>query len=579
MLTINNGNFEMDGKKFHIYSGAMHYFRILPEYWEDRLKKLKAAGFNTVETYVCWNLHEPKKGKWDFSGKLNLRKFLKTAEKVGLYAIVRPGPYICAEWDFGGLPAWLLKDRNMRLRCMYPDYLQHVSEYYHRLYEEIGDLQQTRNGNIIAMQIENEYGSYGNDKEYLRWIRNLMKDCGAEVLTFTSDGNDNSMLSGGTLPDSFKTLNFGSGAKGIFKDLDRFHENAPKMCTEFWCGWFDHFGEEHHTREANSVVQEIQDFLNQDASFNFYMFHGGTNFGFTAGANYHDNYCPTVTSYDYCALLTENGDYTPAYHAVRKLMLKTQGIEETELPPRPEVQTIGFVNLTEKTSLFENLENLSEKHHVPVPETMEYFGQNFGLIYYETKLEQIYDARELEIANVHDRAHVYIDGAKIGTIDRRDEHTEGYNFLKFDGCTDGCTIGVLVDAMGRVNYGDKLYDRKGIDAIRYGGQNLMQYDVYTIPLDDISKVDFSKEANKYPLFFKGKFKAESNADCYIHMDGFKKGYVFINGFNLGRYWDIGPQKALYLPGVLLKEENEIVILELEEYKSDGVNITSEPNLG
>ena len=580
MLTIKDGEFKMDGKSFRIYSGSMHYFRIMPEYWEDRLRKLKAAGFNTVETYVCWNMHEPKKGEFDFTGRFDIRRFIKAAQKVGLYAIVRPGPYICAEWDFGGLPAWLLKDRNMRLRCAYPEYLQHVSDFYHRLFEEIGDLQQSEGGNIIAMQIENEYGSYGNDKEYLRYIEKLMLDCGTKVMLFTSDGDDNSMLSGGTLPDVFKTLNFGSRASEIFNAMDRFHENTPKMCTEFWCGWFDHWGEEHHTRGSDSVAGEIKDFLNIDASFNFYMFHGGTNFGFTAGANCYEEYQPTVTSYDYCALLTEWGDYTPAYYAVRELLLKAQNLPETELPASPELQTIGKVELDESTSLISNFDNLGERHRVPLPESMEYFGQNSGMIYYETKLEQIYDPRELCVAKVHDIAYVYIDGEHKATIDRRDENkVAGYDTFKFDGCTDGCTIGVLVDAMGRVNYGEHLYDRKGIDAIRYGNQNLMGYDVVTLPLDNPEKIDFSLDGGKYPLFMRGHFKAQSQNDCFVHLDWFKKGCVYINGFNIGRYWEIGPQRALYIPGILLKDENEIIILELEGYEKAEVEITAEPDLG
>lgn len=580
MLTIKDGEFKMDGESFHIYSGSMHYFRIMPEYWEDRLRKLKAAGFNTVETYVCWNMHEPRKGEFDFTGRFDIRRFIKTAQEVGLYAIVRPGPYICAEWDFGGLPAWLLKDRNMRLRCAYPEYLQHVSDFYHRLFEEIGDLQQSEGGNIIAMQIENEYGSYGNDKEYLRYIEKLMLDCGTKVMLFTSDGDDNSMLSGGTLPDVFKTLNFGSRASEIFNAMDRFHENTPKMCTEFWCGWFDHWGEEHHTRGSDSVAGEIKDFLDIDASFNFYMFHGGTNFGFTAGANCYEEYQPTVTSYDYCALLTEWGDYTPAYYAVRELLLKAQNLPETELPASPELQTIGKVELDESTSLMSNFDNLGERHRVPLPESMEYFGQNSGMIYYETKLEQIYDPRELRVANVHDTAYVYIDGEHKATIDRRDENkVAGYDIFKFDGCTDGCTIGVLVDAMGRVNYGEHLYDRKGIDAIRYGNQNLMGYDVVTLPLDNPEKIDFSLEGGKYPLFMRGHFKAQSQNDCFVHLDGFKKGCVYINGFNIGRYWEIGPQRALYIPGVLLKDKNEIIILELEGCEKAEVEINAEPDLG
>lgn len=579
MLTIRDGEFRMDGESFRIYSGAMHYFRIMPEYWEDRLRKLKAAGFNTVETYVCWNMHEPQKGNFNFTGRFDIRRFLMTAQKVGLYAIVRPGPYICAEWDFGGLPAWLLKDRNMRLRCCYPEYLSHVSNFYHRLFDEIGDLQQSEGGNIIAMQIENEYGSYGNDKEYLRFIRQLMLDCGAKVMLFTSDGGDNSMLSGGTLPDTFKTLNFGSGAADAFDAMERFHENTPKMCTEFWCGWFDHWGEEHHTRSADSVADEIRAFLNIDASFNFYMFHGGTNFGFTAGANYASEYQPTVTSYDYCALLTEWGDYTPAYHAVRKLLLDKQGLPETELPASPKLQNIGKVELTESTSLFENLDVLGEKHRVPLPESMEYFGQNSGMIYYETKLEGIYDKRDLRVTGAHDKAYVYADGKKIAEIDRRDEMNKDYDLFDFDGCKSGCTIGVLVDAMGRVNYGDRLYDRKGIEGIRYSGQNLMGYDVVTLPLDNTDKLDFSRGGNRYPLFLRGRFSAESKGDCFVHLDGFKRGCVYINGFNLGRYWEIGPQRALYLPGTLLKEDNEIIVLELEGCGRTTIEINDKPDLG
>lgn len=579
MLTIKDGEFKMDGKSFRIYSGAMHYFRILPEYWEDRLLKLKAAGFNTVETYVCWNMHEPQKGEFDFSGRFDVRRFLQTAQKVGLYAIVRPGPYICAEWDFGGLPAWLLKDRNMRLRCAYPEYMRHVSDFYHRLFAEIGDLQQTRGGNIIAMQIENEYGSYGNDKEYLRYVENLMLDCGAEVLLFTSDGEDNSMLSGGTLPNVFKTLNFGSSASSAFNALDRFNEIMPKMCTEFWCGWFDHWGERHHTRQSDSVKSEIEDFLDIDASFNFYMFHGGTNFGFTAGANCFDEYQPTVTSYDYCALLNEWGDYTPAYFAVRELLLKAQGLPETTLPESPKLQNIGKVELTECTSLMNNLENLGEKHRVPLPESMEYFGQNSGMIYYETKLEGLYNPRELRVVGVHDRAYIYIDGEKEATIDRRNAGKDCYGKFQFDGCTDGCTIGVLVDAMGRVNYGDRLYDRKGIENIYYGYQSLMGYDVVTLPLDNTEKIDFSLGADKYPLFMRGHFKAENQHDCFVHLDGFRKGCVYINGFNLGRYWEIGPQRALYLPGVLLREDNEIIVLELEGCDKAEIEINDKPDLG
>ena len=357
-----DGAFYADGKKTVIYSGAMHYFRVLPEYWHDRLSKLKACGFNTVETYMCWNLHEPKKGQFDFSGRLDIRRYIETARKLGLYVILRPGPYICAEWDAGGFPAWLLADENLRLRCNDAVYLSHVRDYIARVMEEVGDLQCTEGGPIIAMQVENEYGSYGNDKTYLAALKGIMEECGAKVLLFTSDGTCPYMLAGGSTPGALVTVNFGSNVAGSFAALKEVQKDAPEMCTEFWCGWFDHFGEKHHTRGYKSVLKEVEAFLDRGASFNFYMFHGGTNFGFTAGANYAKRYQPTVTSYDYCALLNEYGGYTPAYHAVRDLMWSKQGVKPPVLPPEPETQDIGKVSLTECTGLMENEDTVGVKH-------------------------------------------------------------------------------------------------------------------------------------------------------------------------------------------------------------------------
>lgn len=590
MFEIKDKKFMMDGKQFNIYSGAIHYFRVLPEYWEDRLTKLKLAGFNTVETYVCWNLHEPKPGEFCFEGMLDIVRFVETAKKVGLYCIVRPGPYICAEWDFGGLPAWLLKDKNMQIRCNYPDYLTCVERFYKKLLPMLVPHLETHGGNIIAMQVENEYGSYGNDKKYLRFIEKLMQDCGIDCLYFTSDGNWKNMLSGGSLPDIYKVLNFGSRTKTAFNCFKDFENDGPNMCGEFWCGWFDHWRDRHHTRDAASVGREIKDFLDIDASFNFYMFHGGTNFGFNAGANYSAKYDPTITSYDYCALLNEWGDYTPAYHEVRKILCEKQGIEMNELPPSPALQNIGKVKLTEFASLFDNLDNISEKHYVPVPESMEYFGQNFGLIYYETVLSGKYDISQLDIRDVHDFGYVYFDG-KLKRIIDRTEYTSKKAGIKalFGKKSNGKIlmpalngerkIGVLVDIMGRVNYGDKMIDRKGITDIYVGAQRNMDYDVYTMPLDNLDKLNFKASSDSLPVFMKGEFKADSKADCFVHLDGFKKGYVWVNGFNLGRYWEVGPQKSLYLPGVLLKDKNEIIVLEMEGYSNPSVSILDKHNLG
>lgn len=597
MLEIKNKKFYMDSKPFDIYSGAMHYFRTVPEYWEDRLTKLKAAGFNTVETYVCWNLHEKKPGEFDFSGILDIEKYLEIAQKVGLYAIVRPGPYICAEWDFGGLPAWLLKDKNMQIRCMYPDYLKCVERFYKELLPRLVPHLQSNGGNIIAMQVENEYGSYGNDKEYLRYVEKLTRDCGIDCLLFTSDGNTNNMISGGSLPDIYKVLNFGSRSRTAFNVLKGFENDGPNMCGEFWCGWFDHWRDKHHTRNSLEIVNEIKGFIDNGASFNMYMFHGGTNFGFTAGANQNQGhgYEPTVTSYDYCAMLTEWGDYTPAYHAVRKLLCEKQGIEPPELPESPKLQSIGRVELTEAASLFENLDNIGEKHHVPVPEGMEYFGQNFGLIYYETTLKGKYNASPMYVKNVHDFAEVYFDGEKKTSIDRTLYTVEGKTTLKdvifkkkkgesspflMPALSGERKIGVLVDTMGRVNYGENMLDRKGISDIYLGIQRLMEYDVWTLPLDNLDKLKYSSSVKKdEPVFLKGSFKTDSKADCFVHLDGFNRGCVYINGFNLGRFWKVGPQKSLYIPGTLLKDENEIIVFNIGGYSKPTVSITDKHNLG
>ncbi len=597
MLEIKNKKFYMDSKPFDIYSGAMHYFRTVPEYWEDRLTKLKAAGFNTVETYVCWNLHEKKPGEFDFSGILDIEKYLEIAQKVGLYAIVRPGPYICAEWDFGGLPAWLLKDKNMQIRCMYPDYLKCVERFYKELLARLVPHLESHGGNIIAMQVENEYGSYGNDKDYLRYVEKLTRDCGVDCLLFTSDGNTNNMISGGSLPDIYKVLNFGSRSRTAFNVLKGFENDGPNMCGEFWCGWFDHWRDKHHTRNSLEIVNEIKGFIDNGASFNMYMFHGGTNFGFTAGANHNQGhgYEPTVTSYDYCAMLTEWGDYTPAYHAVRKLLCEKQGIEPPELPESPKLQSIGKVELTEAASLFENLDNIGEKHHVPVPEGMEYFGQNFGLIYYETTLKGKYNASPMYVKNVHDFAEVYFDGEKKTSIDRTLYTVEGKTTLKdvifkkkkgesspflMPALSGERKIGVLVDTMGRVNYGENMLDRKGISDIYLGIQRLMNYDVWTLPLDNLDKLKYSSSVKKdEPVFLKGSFKTDSKADCFVHLDGFNRGCVYINGFNLGRFWKVGPQKSLYIPGTLLKDENEIIVFNIGGYSKPTVSITDKHNLG
>lgn len=575
MLTYKGKDFYLDGEKLKIYSGAIHYFRTVPEYWEDRLLKLKAAGFNTVETYTCWNLHEKKPGEFDFDGILDIVKFIETAKEIGLYAIVRPGPYICAEWDFGGLPAWLLKDRNMRVRCMYKPYLDAVSNYYHELLPRLLPLCHENGGNIIAMQVENEYGSYGNDKEYLKFIAELMRDCGVKELLFTSDGPQDDMLSGGTLPDILKVANFGSRASASFRKLKEYQGfKAPSMCGEFWNGWFDHFGEKHHHRASAPVVSELKNMLRSGASFNFYMFHGGTNFGFTAGANHEKCYQPTITSYDDDALLNEWGGYTDKYYAVRKELLSAQSLPETELPQEPLRQTVGDIKLTKYAAFIDNIEVLGEKHESVSPESMEHFGQNFGFICYHHHLVGKYGGK-LYLDGLADRAYVFVNKEYKGVIYRNDKK----QCIDLHGLSGENDIDILVEAMGRVNYGPHLLDRKGVDQIRINYQVLSHWDIYTLPLDNIDKLRYTDTKGlDTPTFMRGTFKTTSRGDCFVHTAGLKKGYIFINGFCLGRYWDIGPQESLYIPGTILKDENEIVVLELENSLKTTVRIDDKHNI-
>ncbi len=584
MLTTQGRNFMLDGKPFHIYSGTIHYFRVHPAYWEDRLLKLKTAGFNTVETYVCWNLHEPEKGKFDFSGMLDLVEFLKIAQKVGLYALVRPGPYICAEWDFGGLPAWLLQDRDMGLRCSDPTYMAHVADFFRELLPRLAPLQQSRGGNILAMQVENEYGSYGNDKIYLAFLRDLIRSLDIDCLLFTSDGPCTDMLSGGRIEGALPTLNFGSAPEQAFSLLEK--EDIPYMCTEFWCGWFDHWGEKHHTRDVESLTKEVQTMLDMDANFNVFVFHGGTNFGFTAGANEITRYNPTVTSYDYCAPLNEYGDYTPRYYALRDLMWKHHGMTPPPLPPAPRCQNIGTVALQEETGLFENLKALGTVHHSPLPRNMEAYGQNFGLIYYETVLPGDSDGGWLTLRDLRDKAWVYLNDELVGNLDiscprGKLEQLKPKNRLWLPKCAAGTRIGVLVEAMGRVNYGPELYDRKGLSAILIGNQILMNFTVTTIPLENPEAADFTIPAGRYPKLYRGEFRADSRDECFVKLDHFTKGMVWVNGFNLGRFWNRGPQKTLYLPGALLElgKMNKIVVLELVNCDKAELELTDTHDLG
>lgn len=580
-LTVENGKFIYDGEEIRLISGSIHYFRVVPEYWKDRLEKLKACGFNTVEAYVAWNVHEPEQDKYNFEGIADLVKFISTAKELGLYVIVRPSPYICAEWEFGGLPAWLLKDRNMRLRCAYKPFLERVDKYYDVLMAKLKPLLCTNGGPIIAMQIENEYGSYGNDKEYLNYIRESIISKGIDVMLFTSDGPTDLMLQGGTLPEIFKTANFGSRGGEAFEKLREYEKEGPLMCMEFWNGWFDHWEEEHHTRDAEDAAKAFEEMMELGASVNFYMLHGGTNFGFYNGANFSDKYEPTITSYDYDSLLTEDGEFTKKYYLVKDIISKYTNIPEVKLSTVIKKKAYGEVALNQTSRLFESLDNLSTPTVSAYPQSMEELGQNYGFILYRSTVKGPRKECALMLMDLHDRAQIFVNGEYKGTMYRNDEDKK----LIVDFKDENNTLDILVENMGRINYGPYLKDIKGItEHVRLDYQFQYGWTMYPLPLNNIESLCYKEEqllqSENNPVFYKGDFNVDEVGDTFLLMEDWKKGVVFINGFNIGRYWEKGPQKTLYVPGPLLKEgKNEVVILELHGAKSQSVKFIDKPMLG
>ncbi|HKI78085.1 MAG TPA: beta-galactosidase family protein [Ignavibacteriaceae bacterium] len=563
-FSIKDNRFLLDGKLFQLRSGEMHFQRIPHQYWQDRLQKLKAMGMNTVAIYVFWNALETEQGKWDFTGRNNIREFIKLAQKTGLFVLLRPGPYTCAEWDFGGLPPWLLSIPDIKVRCMDKRYISSVEKYIERLSLEVKDLQNSNGGPVIMLQIENEYGSYGNDKEYLNTLKKMWEKSGINIPFYTSDGATPYMLEAGTVKGAAIGLD-PAVSENEFKVAENFAPDVPIFCSEYYPGWLTHWGEKWAETNTEDVVKDLKWLMDNKKSFNIYVTHGGTNFGWTAGANMSDKYEPTITSYDYDAPISENGSLTPKYFAVRKLMQSylPEGIMLTEIPETLPSIKITNINFTGSASIFDNLPTALKSVQ---PKPMEFYNQYHGFILYRTKLVGRHYGK-LQVTDLHDYANVYIDGKYLASLDRS-KKTNTIEIPKSD--LPAAELEILVEGMGRINFGQYLIDRKGItDRVTLSEMTLMNWEVYNLPMEDeyLSKLKFKENSkNENPgVFFKGSFELNELGDTYLDMSKWGKGVVWVNGNNLGRYWNIGPQQRLFLPAPFLKKgKNEIIIFDLHK---------------
>ncbi|MFC5663421.1 beta-galactosidase family protein [Kitasatospora misakiensis] len=576
VLQIEGDDFTLDGEPFRIISGGLHYFRVHPDHWADRLRKARLMGLNTVETYVPWNLHQPRPDTFRLDAGLDLPAFVDLAAAEGLHVLLRPGPYICAEWEGGGLPSWLLADPDIRLRSQDPKYLDAVEGYFAQLLPPLLDRLATRGGPVLAVQVDNEYGAYDDDAAHLAHLAELLRRLGVDVPLFTCD--QPSDLGRGAVPGTLATVNFGSHSLRGLAALRAHQPTGPLMCGEFWNGWFDRWGGRHVVRDPGQAAEELDDLLSTGASVSLYMFHGGTSFGFTNGANDKHTYRPTVTSYDYDAPLDEAGDPTEKYDAFRKVIAKYATVPAAPLPDPAAKFTAPGIALTESAPLFDNLPSLG----VPVPSerplTMEQLGQDFGFVLYEAVLP-VDGPVLLEVDEVRDRAQVFVDGQPVGVLERENhEHA-----IALTSPRAGSVLRLLVENQGRVNYGPGIHDRKGLlGHVRLNGAELTGWTSRPLPLHSLDELAFTGTAPTVgPTFHRGAFDVDVPADTFVHLPGWTKGNVWVNGFHLGRFWSRGPQRSLYVPGPVLRPgSNEITVLELHAaHLARTVDLRAEPDLG
>jgi beta-galactosidase len=557
-FTIGPSDFLLDGKPFQIKAGEMHPSRVPHEYWADRLRMIHAMGLNTVSIYTFWNVHEPRKGQFNFTGDADIAQFVRLAQKEGLWVLLRPGPYVCAEWEFGGYPAWLLKDRDMKVRSQDPRFLAAAATYMRKLGEQLAPLQITHGGPILMVQTENEYGSFGSDHVYMQKILDMDRAAGFDVPFFTADGGG-AMMAAGHLPDALPGLNGGAG-KNIMKEIGKYRPNGPWFVPEEYPGWLDHWGEPHARTGTDGLVRETEWKLNNNVSFCFYMIYGGTNFGFMNGANYGGKFQPQPTSYDYDAPIDEIGRPTAKYFALRKVLAQHLASGETlpDVPNTIPLIEIPTIALNGGASL---VDYLSKSTRSETPMGFEDLGQDYGYVLYRTKISGPIEAT-LKIDQLRDYAVICVDGKRIATLDRR--YKQDSVPLKITGAA--AQLDILVENSGRINYGSQMIsNRKGIlGSVTLGDQELRGWEMFKLPFDRVpERVRIARAASSIaPFLTQGTFKLAQVGDTFLDMRSWGKGIVLVNGHNLGRYWHIGPQQTLYCPGVWLKKgQNTIVIFE------------------
>jgi beta-galactosidase len=554
-----NGKFTLDGKPFQVISGEMHYARIPRAYWRARFKMAKAMGLNTITTYVFWNEHEAQPGVYDFTGNNDVAEFIREAQQEGLYVILRPGPYACAEWEFGGFPAWLLKDHSTVVRSSDPKFMVPAQRWLVRLGQELAPLQIGNGGPIILVQVENEYGSFDKDHAYMEQIHHALVDASfTKAQLYTADGPE--QLPDGSLPELPAAINFGPGEsqKG-FETLKKLRPDGPFMNSEYWDGWFDHWGAKHASTDAAEQNADLDWTLRQGYSISLYMFHGGTSFGWMNGANSNGkNYEPDVTSYDYDSPLDESGRPTPKYFLFRNTIANVTGVTPPPVPPVAPAMTLPAFTLIQSSSLWSNLPTPT---HSEQPLSMEDLDQAYGYILYRTTLSGPVSG-DLVLDQLHDYARIYLDGKLVGTLDRRLNQSS----LPLSITSQKERLDILVENTGRVNFTKVIRgERKGITRqVILAGKPVTGWDIYALPMQTPESYAYSKKSCTGPCFYRATFAVDKAADTFLDTSAFSKGEVWLNGRALGRVWSIGPQKTLYIPGPWLKSgENEVVVFDLD----------------